>query len=944
MVEFRLLGPVEAWAAQRRLEIGPPQHRLVLAALLVDAGRVVTTETLVDRVWGDRPPMGARRSLHAIVSRLRQVLRQADLTGSRSPDVVYRSGGYLLDIDGGGVDWHRFLDLLDAARREPSDLDRARLLRQALDLWRGTPLAGLPGDWAARTRENWGPRRLDAAVSWAEAELGAGRSGEVIGPVRELVDEYPLAEPLMAVLMRALVAASRPAEALDRYAAARARLVGELGAEPGSELQALHQAILRGQLRPAAEGHAPTVEPPVDTTARAVALAQLPSDVRGFAGRADELARLDAVLDGAATGSRSLVIAAVTGTAGVGKTALAVHWAHRVRARFPDGQMYLNLRGFDTGGSAMTPAEALRVLLDGLGVASERVPQDPDARAGLYRSLMAGRRMLVLLDNARDAEQVRALLPGTPTSLIVVTSRDQLTPLVAGSGTHPLVLDLLRPAEARQLLANRLGSQRVETEPDAVEKIIEVCARLPLALAIAAARAQQSRFALSVIAEELCDVDQRLDALDAGDPTSQVRTALSWSYAALTPGASQIFRLLGLHPGPDISLAAVASLAGRSRLVVRALLAELARSNLAVEHVPRRYTLHDLLRVYAAELAHAVDGVDQRRIAMTRLLDHYIHTAVAADRILREQRDPLALPLAPPEPGVCLVELSDRAAATDFLAVEHRNLLAGVRYAADGGFHAHAVQGAWAMDTFHRGNGYWQEAMDAGHCAIAAAGRLGDAVARAQAHRGLAPAFTMSGRHGESEAHLRQALDLYIEAGDRAEQARTHGYLVSLFLRQGDARQALDHAQQQLALTEGSGDIRALAYATNDVGWCHALLGQHDEAMGHCRRAIELIRGVGDTYGEATIWDSLGYVYHQRAEYGQAVTSYQHALALLRDRSSRSCLSETLERLGDTHYAAGDADSARDAWREALDLLVDLGRLQTADAVRSKLDTAGVSS
>jgi tetratricopeptide (TPR) repeat protein len=557
---------------------------------------------------------------------------------------------------------------------------------------------------------------------------------------------------------------------------------------------------------------------------------------------------------------------------------------------------------------------------------------------------MAGRRMLVLLDNARDAEQVRALLPGTPTSLVVVTSRNLLTPLVAGSGAHPVVLDLLSADEARQLLANRLGTERVETEPDAVEKIIEICARLPLALTIAAARVQQSRFVLSAIAEELCDVDQRLDALDAGDPTSQVRAALSWSYEALTPGARHMFRLLGLNPGPDISLAAVASLAGQSRSVVRALLAELARSNLAVEHVPGRYTLHDLLRAYAAELAHAVDGVDQRHAATTRLLDHYVHTAFAADRLLREQRDPVAVPLAPLEPGVCLVQLTDRTAATSFMASEHRNLLAGVRYATDAGFHAHALQGAWAMDTFHRSNGYWQEAIDAGHCALAAAKCLGDVVARAQAHRGIAPAFTMSGRHGESETHLRQALDLYIEAGDRAEQARTHGYLLSLLLRQGDVRQALDHARQQLLLSEGSGDTRALAHAANDVGWCHALLGQHEEAMRHCRRAIDLIRGVGDTYGEANIWDSLGYVHQQRAEYREAVTCYQHALALLRDRGSRSCLSETLERLGDTHDAAGDADAARDAWREALNLFVDLGRFQTADAVRSKLDTAGLSS
>ncbi len=530
-VEFRVLGPVEVWAQGRLVDAGPPQRRLVLAALLADLDRWVTTETLVDRVWEQAPAM-ARRGLHTHISRLRHVLRAVG-----AGDIEHRSGGYRMRVAADLVDWHRFRQLVHSAEdKRAGDDERARLLGEALGLWRGLPLADLPGEWAARTRDNWRQQRLDAAVRWADTELALGRHEGVIGAIRDLVAEFPLAEPLIAAQLRTLLAAGRQAEALDCYAANRARLVEELGTEPGAQLQALHREMLRA-----------TASDRPDRTDD-VRPAQLPPDVRGFAGRDAELSRLDAAWH--ARTANAPVIAAICGTAGVGKTALALHWCHRAADRFPDGQLYVNLRGFDPGETAMSAASITRVFLDALGVAPERIPRDPDAQTGLYRSLLAGKRMVVVLDNARDSQQVRPLLPGSPAVFVIVTSRNRLTPLIAGDNAMPITVDTLSSVDGQRLLTGRLGRARVAAEPDAVGRIITACAGLPLALAIAAARAQQSGFSLARVAAALDEIDQRLDALDTGEPASQLRSAFSWSYDALDQAAARLFRLLGLHPGP----------------------------------------------------------------------------------------------------------------------------------------------------------------------------------------------------------------------------------------------------------------------------------------------------------------------------------------------------------------------------------------------------------
>lgn len=568
-MDLRLLGPVEVWVRSGPVGLGTPRQRSVLAALACDSGPAVPADVLIDRVWGEQPPDQARATLHSYLARLRKILEAAG--GVR---LVRRSGGYLLDGDPGVVDLHRFRTLTGHARQRGGDPD---LLRQALGLWRGLPLSGLTSPWAAETRAALQREHQDVTLEWARAELGRGTAAVTVPPLAELLRADPYAEPVAAMLMRVCHALGRTAEALKVYTEITGRLADDLGVDPSRELREVHQLVLRGD-RPARRERGPALLPP---------------SPYGFVGRRDHLTDLDRILG---SGGRA-PLCLLTGPPGVGKTALAVHWAHRVRHRFPDGQLYVNLRGYD-GGQATTAGAALRGFLAALGVSAERIPDGLDAQAGLYRSELAGRRMVVVLDNARDADQVRPLLPGDG-AVTVVTSRSRLTGLVAVDGARPLPVGVLPDGEARELLEVRLGA--AGSDRDAIARIVSACDRLPLALTIAAARIQVTGFPVTVIAAELADAGHLLDALDTGDVRGQIRAVFSWSYAALTPAAARLFRLLGLHPGPEISTAAAAALADRPVPEARALLAELNRASLLTELRPGRFTFHDLLRAYAHE-------------------------------------------------------------------------------------------------------------------------------------------------------------------------------------------------------------------------------------------------------------------------------------------------------------------------------------------------------
>jgi tetratricopeptide (TPR) repeat protein/transcriptional regulator with XRE-family HTH domain len=657
--------------------------------------------------------------------------------------------------------------------------------------------------------------------------------------------------------------------------------------------------------------------------------AQLPADVAGFTGRHAEIAQLDELL--AVAGSGGARMAVVSGTAGVGKTSLVVRWAYRVAGQFPGGQLYVNMRGYDPGGQVVEPGAAVRGFLHALGVPAERVPAELDAQAALYRSLLAGAQTLVVLDNARDAEQVRPLLPGNP-AVAVVTSRNVLTSLVAGVGARPVNLEVLSAGEAGDLLAARLGVARVAAEPDAVAQITVACAGLPLALCIAAARAQHTGFALSALAADLGAAERRLDALDAGDSASQVRAVFSWSYAALTRPAAELFRLLGLHPGPDISLPAAASLAAVTAARARALIAELSRASLLTEHTPGRFTYHDLLRTYARELVHAQDTAGVRRSATTRLLDHYLHSAYAANQQMYRNRAPMGVPLAPAVSGALWSTPANLGEALAWFADEQRVLLNTVGHAAGAGFDRQAWQLAWALSTFLRRQGCRHDEALIWHTAFESARRIGEPAAQAYAHRRRGVAHTDCGRFADGETDLRVAGALYEQIGDLVGQLEVHQNLINNYWRRDDIPQALECAERMLAMCRHTGEHpRLQARALDAVGLLSALQGDYPRALELCGEALVLFRRAGDVFGEATIWDSLGWVHDAHDHHNNAAECYNRALTGYRRVGDRHHEAAALNRLGDSYAAAGDLATARDVRQLARDILADLDRSALAE-------------
>jgi tetratricopeptide (TPR) repeat protein/transcriptional regulator with XRE-family HTH domain len=663
---------------------------------------------------------------------------------------------------------------------------------------------------------------------------------------------------------------------------------------------------------------------------------QLPVTVADFTGRVAELEALTRILDDASAGTPgTVVISAIGGTAGVGKTALALHWAHQVAGRFGDGQLYVNLRGFDPSGTPAAPEAAIRGFLDALGVPPRRVPASTGAQAGLYRSLLAERKMLIVADNARDEQQVRPLLPASPGSLVLVTSRSQLAGLGAADGARLLNLDVLSHDESVQLLTARLGRDRAATEPGAVDRIAWLCACLPLALAVAAARAAaRPGFPLAALVVELRDSAGRLDALNGGDPAASVRAVFSWSTRQLSKEGARMFRLLGLHPGPDISVSAAASLSAAGDHEASRLLRELARAHLTAENVPGRYALHDLLRAYAAEQARGTDNEPERDAAMGRMLDHYLHTAAGAALLLNPAKEPVVLPA--PRPGATVGQPADYSQALAWFEAEHRVLVAALSLASRSGFDAHAWQLPWAMAPFLQIRGHWQEWAATQRTALAAATRLGDTAAQAVCSRLLGAACTNLGDHDQARGHYASSLTLYQQLGNRLGQARTQQNLGVLAQRQGRYADALGHAEQALRLYQAIGDKASEAEALNAVGWCHDLLGGYLQARVICRQALTLCEETDHRWYEGYIWDSLGYAEHHLGNLAEAAACYQRALGRHRESGDRFYEAEALTHIGDIRQVAGELAQARHAWRQALAILDDLQH-PDADQVRARL-------
>ena len=955
-LEFCLLGPVTVHSGGVALPVPRGSQRALLALLLLNAGRVVSVGEIADTLWGPAPVPSASVSIRNYVKRLRRVLGSAD-----QDRIITRSPGYVIRVDQGELDVARFEVLLEGARnaaRGGSWHAAADQARTALALWRGEPLADVGSETLAlREIPRLAELRQQAAELRIDAELHLGRHDVVIAELERIVAAHPLRENLHGLLMLALYRDGREAEALAAYQRARRVLAEELGTEPGAELRELHRQILTAG--PLLAGPEPFHSPPGSAgpavAPQPVLPRELPAPVPHFVGRSAELADLTGMLERASTRTPpTLVISAIAGMAGVGKTALAMQWAHQVADRFPDGQLHVNLRGYDPG-QPMSPADALAAFLRSLGVAEQDIPAETAERAARYRSLLASRRMLIMIDNAAEEAQVRPLLPGSPSCAAVVTSRDTLAGLVARDGASRLDLGLLPPRDAVGLLQTLIG-ERADAEPEATANLARYCAGLPLVLRVAAERVAASPgVSLADVTSELADQQQRLDLLHtAGDRMTNVRAVFSWSVRHLNDETARVFRLLGLHPGCEFDAYDAAALADTTLRQARWLLDELARAHLIEPAGTGRYGLHDLLRAYAADQAVSQNSDQERRAALTRLFDHYLATAaVAAGVLFRGDPDQPALPRAA---GPVPVPPVTRPAAALAWLDERRSILVSVAaHSADHGWPGHAI-GLAATIFRYLDVGHFTEAAAVHDHARRAAARAGDSVGEAAALTMLGAAHAAQGSFRRATSHLERALDLcrangdrigearalshlgladycegryqqsaqwhrralaiYLEAGVHAGQARELHALGVVDLRRGRPEQAAEHLQRSLALFCEGGFRSGEAHVLGSLGELELLRGRYVQAAGHLRRSLELGRETGSRLGQARALAWLGMCELRQGFHRQAIGHLRQSLALHSQAGNRSGQAEALNGLGEALLAASQAGQAS-AWHAA---------------------------
>jgi DNA-binding SARP family transcriptional activator/Flp pilus assembly protein TadD len=956
-VRISVLGPLAVWRSGVPVTPGPPMQRAVLGLLALHPGTGLSRSAIVDALWRDDPPATAVPMVQSYISRLRRLLGPVCLLTAGSG---YRLQPLACDLD--LVTFERLVQCALDARAAGKLEVACEAYEEALALWRGDPLADAEvlRDHAAIAQLS--QQRADAVTAYAETASAVGSPDRALRQLQGLAAREPFNERANARLMIALAATGQQAAALTVYDRVRQRLDDQLGVRPGAELTEAHAQVLSQQIS-ATSAPRSTRWPGPAAASRDVPR-QLPGTVTNFVGRAAEMAVLDELLDRAGQEAPgAIVISAIGGTAGVGKTALAVHWAHQVAERFPDGQLYVNLRGYDPA-QPVTSADALAGFLRSLGMGDQDVPEEEAERAARYRSLLAGQRMLVVLDNAGSAEQVRPLLPGDPHCPVLVTSRDALTGLVARDGARRLDLDLLPLEDAVGLLRALIGG-RVDADTDAAVALASQCCRLPLALRVAAEMAAvRPAVPLAELAGELADQQRRLDLLDAGgDARSAARAVFSWSYRHLDADAGRAFRLLGLHPGPDFDRHAVAALTDDTVEQADRLLEQLARAHLTQPAGLGRYGMHDLLRGYARGLTAARDSEEERRAALARLLDYYLHAAAAAMDTIRpaeRHRRPHIVPSRTPVPPVtnpdaalawldaqrsCLVAAviyaaadgwpghASRLAATLFRYLDngghfseattiHTHARLASRYAGDRTAEATALVNLASVDLRR---GRFQQASDQLQSALALFRASGDQAGQARALGNLGIADMLTGRYEHATAHLRQALPLLHETGDRSGEAGTLGHLGTVCLRQGRYQQAANYHRQALAICRTSGDESGEAYAIGHLGTVCLQQGRYQQAAGHLRQALGLFRQTGDQAGEAQALALLGDSDLRQGRYQQAAGHLRQALGLFRQTGDQPGEAQALALLGDSDLRQGRYQQAAGHLRQALGLFRQTG-------------------
>ncbi|MFG2981736.1 BTAD domain-containing putative transcriptional regulator [Streptomyces sp. NPDC048258] len=938
-MRFTILGPVEAVAPGSDAPGLAPRHRAVLAYLLLHGGVAISTDRLIDAMWGPLPPDSARAQIQTTIAAIRRMLRASEADGM----LATRPAGYVITPERGQLDLDEFTSLTASAAAVSDDPgDAADQIRAALALWRGEPLADITAHYVQSARARLNGQLLTAVERLAELELARGRHDDLIDELSVHAAANPLRERLCCQLMLALHRAGRQTDALDVARTFRATLADQQGLDPGHAFSKLEQDILRD---------APDLRPPVTAPAKPQGINFLPYDVPDFTGREDELDGLIRLWSGDNGGV--VTISAIDGMAGVGKTTLAVHAGHRLADHFPDGQLFIDLQAHTAGQVPLDAGAALEILLGQLGVPTQQIPASVADRAAMWRSELSRRRVLTVLDNALGADQVRQLLPGSSRALILITSRRRLTDL---DGAHALSLDVLPAADALELFTAIVG-ERAGAEPLAVLDVLQLCGFLPLAVRIAAARLHhRPRWTVAYLADRLRDQRRRLSELATSE--RGVAAAFTLSYEQLTPDQQRMFRLLGLQPGRDISPEAASALADLPLEQAETLLEDLLDAHVLTQHQLGRYTFHDLLREHALATAAAQELPNAQREALGRLFHHYLHTACAAiDHLYPEGKNRRPRIPAPDTPASLP---RDEAEAIAWLDSERVNLMASAQYAAEHDWLPHTSQLAATLHRYLLGHAHQADALALCGLALRAARRSGDTAAEARTLIDLGQVhFWWNGAYEQAAEHYRQALDLARGIGDQGVAAGALQALSTVFRRRREYDQAHDHCAQSLALFRELGDRGGEARCLTDLGIVHARQGRYEDAHEHHRQALHVYRETGSRIGETVVLNNIGLLCQRQGRHDEARRHHHQALELSRrfdfpgdEAESLNALAEAARSLGDLAQAAAEHDTALTLAREfsyrpeqarAHDGLAhvhrDLGRIDFAhDHARQALD------
>ncbi|MFW6722119.1 AfsR/SARP family transcriptional regulator [Streptomyces sp. MAR4 CNY-716] len=962
-LRFAVLGPVRAWRGEEPLPVGTPQQRAMLAALLLRGGRTATAQELVDGIWGEDPPPRAVSALRTYASRLRRTLGADAL--------VSEAGGYAIRAHGTEVDIATAEELARSAETAATagDFTQAReCYAGAVAQFTGEPLAGVPGPYADWHRDRLEELRLTLLEHRIELDLDAARHAEAVSELTALTAGHPLRERFRELLMLALYRSGRQAEALAVYADTRRLLQDELGVDPRPELAELQQRILQAD----EELAAPKAEPQTgETPFRVVRPAQLPATVSDFTGRVGVVEELGKELANAP--DSVMAVSSVSGIGGVGKTTLAVHVAHAARESFPDGQLYADLQG--SGPSPAEPAAVLGAFLRALGTPDADIPEPVDERAALYRSVLAGRRILTLLDNARDAAQIRPLLPGTEGCAALITSRTRMTDL---AGAHHVDLDVMAPDEALLLFTRIVGAERVDLERDAAMDVVAACGFLPLAIRIAASRlAARRTWTVSVLARKLSDEHRRLDELRVGDLA--VKATFELGYGQLEPEQARAFRLLGLADGPDISVTTAAAIVDRSAEDAEALLEDLVDASLVESAAPGRYRFHDLVRLFARDCAEREEPTAEREAALSRLLDFYIATTAKAYELSRPG-DTLTKHLSPL--SLQGLAFTSRETAHDWLFSEAACLLATVRLLAGGKTLARTVDLLLAAKDLAESGAYSLQFVRMATTVLEEAQATADTRSQGRAHLVLTFSHVFSGRFELANVHATHALLLTRAEEDvwvGGEAANLRGFIADL---QGKTGQAKEHLESALESYRADDNLEGESSALSNLSRLHLSMGSTTSAIDLAEQALSVQRRMGVSFRIANIMYALGIALTEAGRYEEAFTQLRKALGIFRENrmglwdgmtmfrmaqaelarkhpaESAALAEQALARLqgigGDWHRAhiltdlgraldqLGQSDRARACWSEALGLH-EKAQSPDADRVRTLLATASVS-